>query len=80
MNYKQLLKHIESVNWYRQGGAIRLFYCFRVYHCVHETIGYDRNIIWQQGNSNVAFFDKYFSLKEKTLINSRNKRAAYHIM
>ncbi|MFA4937264.1 MAG: PEP-utilizing enzyme [Patescibacteria group bacterium] len=58
MEYKQIIKHIKSIDWYRQGGALRFFYCFIPYHCVNETIGYDRNIIYQKEDNNTAFFDK----------------------
>ncbi|MFH1111667.1 MAG: PEP-utilizing enzyme [Patescibacteria group bacterium] len=58
MKYREIIKSIKNINWYRQGGALRLFYCFRPYHCVNETIGYDRNIIFQKGDNNTAFFDK----------------------
>lgn len=52
------LDHIRETRWYRQGGAIRLFYVFGPYFCVNETIGYDKNIMWQKGDVNTAFFGR----------------------
>jgi phosphohistidine swiveling domain-containing protein len=51
-------EHIKKTNWYRQGGAINLFYVFGPYHSIHETIGYDGCILHQKGPVNTAFFDR----------------------
>lgn len=51
-------EHIRKTNWYRQGGAIYLFYVFGPYHSIHETIGYDGCILYQEGSVNSAFFDR----------------------
>jgi phosphohistidine swiveling domain-containing protein len=51
-------KYIDKIQWYRQGGAINLFFAFFPYHGINETIGYDRNIIYQLGDMNTAFFDR----------------------
>lgn len=51
-------KHIKKTNWYRQGGAIWLFYVFGPYHSIHETVGYDGCILHQKGDVNTAFFDR----------------------
>lgn len=51
-------KKLGEINWYRQGGAIKLFYVFAPYHCINETIGYDRNIFHQKADVNTAFFDR----------------------
>ncbi len=55
---KNYLDKIKNTNWYRQGGAIKLFYVSGPYHCVNETIGYDGNIVYQDGEINTAFFDR----------------------
>lgn len=57
-NYKTYLPHIKRINWYKQGGAIRLFYVFFPFYSINETIGYDRNILYQKGEVNTAFFDR----------------------
>lgn len=48
---------VKKTSWYRQGGAINLFYVFGPYHSIHETIGYDGCIIYQEGAISTAFFD-----------------------
>lgn len=52
------LKYLDKIRWYRQGGAGSLFYIFCPYQSVNETIGYDRNVIFQFREMNVAFFDR----------------------
>ena len=52
------LEKLKKVNWYRQGGAMKLFYGFVPYHSISETIGYDRNILYQKGDISTAFFGK----------------------
>lgn len=57
------IEHIKKTKWYRQGGAIRLFYVFGPYHSIHETLGYDKCIIYQKGDVNTAFFDRDKQMK-----------------
>lgn len=52
-----LSKRIKNINWYRQGGAISLFYVYGPYHCINNSLGYDRIIYYQKGDYNAAFFD-----------------------
>lgn len=58
LRFKPNIKKIRSIHWYKQGGAIRLFYVFQPYLSINETIGYDRNIIFQKGELNAGFFDR----------------------
>ncbi len=51
-------KHIRETNWYRQGGAINLFYCFSPFQSIRETIGYDGCIMYQEDAVNTAFFER----------------------
>ncbi|MFA6547672.1 MAG: hypothetical protein WCT11_01860 [Candidatus Magasanikbacteria bacterium] len=51
-------KHIKNTTWYRQGGAISLFYVLGPYSCINETIGFDGCILCQEGEVNTAFFDR----------------------
>jgi phosphohistidine swiveling domain-containing protein len=64
MNIQELKKHIKETKWYRQGGAISLFYVFGPYHCINNTIGNDRNLIYQEGEFNAAFFDRELEKKK----------------
>ncbi len=60
---------LKQMRWYRQGGAINLFYSFGPYHCVHKTIGYDGCVIYQKGLLNTAFFarDRERARAERTI-------------
>ncbi|GAG27137.1 unnamed protein product, partial [marine sediment metagenome] len=54
--------------------ALKLFYCFSPYHCINETIGYDRNIIYQEGDMNTAFFDRDLETKKARYIIDKQKK------
>jgi phosphoenolpyruvate synthase/pyruvate phosphate dikinase len=61
---RQLEEHIKKINWYRQGGALSLFYILVPYHSINHTIGYDRIIFYQEDFFNAAFFDKDLERKK----------------
>jgi len=58
------LRYLDKIKWYRQGGAGSLFYIFSPYQSVSETIGYDRNVVFQFKEMNVAFFDRDREMKK----------------
>lgn len=52
------IENLYKKEWYRQGGAIFLFYVFVPFQSIYETIGYDGCILYQKGIVNTAFFDR----------------------
>lgn len=52
------LEILKKVNWYRQGGAVRIFYGAIPYLSGNKLWGWDRCIMHQKGEVNAGFFDR----------------------
>ncbi len=58
MSVTKYLKHINETNWYKQGGAISMFYVLGAYYGLNESIGYDNDILYQFKEVNCGYFNK----------------------
>ena len=71
---KPNIRTITKRRWYKQGGAIWLFYGFTPYLSMNETLGYDRNIYFQCGDRNIAYFDREKEYRLLWQVIQRQKR------
>ncbi|MFA6424450.1 MAG: hypothetical protein WCV83_04035 [Candidatus Magasanikbacteria bacterium] len=74
MKLSQHLKYIIKTNWYKQGGAISLFYVLSAYHGFNENVGYENDILCQTGEINFAYFNKDEEKKCFLKVVSRQKK------